>query len=292
MTILVAGAGGTIGSKVVGELAKAGADVRALGRDLGQLSLPDGVVGVKGDMTDVDSMRAALDGIDTLFLLNAVVPDELTQALVTLDLAREAGIRRFVYFSVFNGALFADVPHFTAKYTVERAIDEQAIPATVLRPAYFMQNDAGMKDAILNGVFPMPIGGIGLAMADARDIAEVAAIELLRRERAGAPLPRATVEIVGPDTLTGDRVAAIWSEVLDRKVRYAGDYLDAFERQATAMMPGWAARDMRMMQRGFQRHGMVPRAETAATLEALLGHPPRSYRDFATETAAGWMAGR
>lgn len=92
-------------------------------------------------MTDVASMRAVLKGVDPLFLLNAVVPDETTQVLGTLDLAREVGIQRIVYFSVFNSALFDDVPHFASKYLVERVIDAQAIPATVLRPAYFMQND-------------------------------------------------------------------------------------------------------------------------------------------------------
>lgn len=291
MTILVTGAGGTVGSKILAKLASSGAKVRALARDPDTLKLPPGMVGVKGDLTDVESMRAALEGVDTLFLLNAVAADELTQALVTLDLARQAGIRRFVYFSVFNGAFFADVPHFTAKYTVERAIDDQAIPATVLRPAYFMQNDAGMKDAILNGLFPMPIGSLGLAMADVRDIAEVAASELLRRENAPAPLPRTTIEIVGPDVLTGAGVAAIWSEALGRDVRYGGDDVEAFEQQAKTMMPGWAARDMRLMQLGFQRHGMVSSPDTVATLEHLLGHPLRRYRDFAIETAAAWGAG-
>jgi uncharacterized protein YbjT (DUF2867 family) len=61
----------------------------------------------------------------------------VTQALGTLNLPREAGIQRIVYFSVFNGALFEDVPHFAGKYVVERVIDAHAIPATVLRPAYF-----------------------------------------------------------------------------------------------------------------------------------------------------------
>ena len=60
-------------------------------------------------------MRAVLKGIDTLFLLNAVAPDETTQALGTLGLAREARIQRIVYFSVFNSALFDDVPHFDAR---------------------------------------------------------------------------------------------------------------------------------------------------------------------------------
>src|SRR5262245_16448311 len=82
-------------------------------------------------MTDIASMRAVLKGVDTLFLLNAVAADEVTQALAALDLAREAGIQRIVYFSVFNSALFDDVPHFAGKYLVERVIDAHAIPATV-----------------------------------------------------------------------------------------------------------------------------------------------------------------
>lgn len=86
---------------------------------------PAGVQTVTGDMTDLESMREALKGVTTLFLLNAVVPDELTQALTTLDLAADAGIQRIVYFSVFNGILFSDVPHFTAKYNVEKAIEDR-----------------------------------------------------------------------------------------------------------------------------------------------------------------------
>lgn len=77
---------------------------------------------VTGDMTSVSDMKKALQGVDTLFLLNAVVPDELTQALITLDLAVEAGVKNIVYFSVFNREHFINVPHFTSKYTVEKAI--------------------------------------------------------------------------------------------------------------------------------------------------------------------------
>jgi uncharacterized protein YbjT (DUF2867 family) len=154
MTIMVTGSTGTIGSKVVDHLTGEGVQVRALVRDMNKAAFPPGVKAVKGDLTDVDSMRAALKDIDTLFLLVAVVPDELTQALVTLDLAREAGIQRLVYFSVFNSALFTDVPHFTGKHAVERAIDDKGIAATVLRPGYFFQNDARLKEAIFDhGVY-------------------------------------------------------------------------------------------------------------------------------------------
>jgi uncharacterized protein YbjT (DUF2867 family) len=288
MTILVTGATGTIGSQIVQRLADQGASVRALVRDKGKYQGPAGVEPVQGNMSDVASTREALKGIDTLFLLNAVAADEMTQALLTLDLAREAGIKRFVYFSVLNSALFDDVPHFAGKNLAERVIDTQGFPATVLRPAYFMQNDLMFKDALKAGVYPQPIGDVGLAMVDARDIADAAAAELLRRERAPHPLPRTTIELVGPNTLTGADIAAIWSSVLGRNVNYGGDDLAAFEEQAGKMMPGWQARDLRTMLRAFHRYGMVPGQDARATLEALIGHPLRSYRAFAEETASGW----
>ena len=154
MTILVTGSTGTIGSQVVQRLAGQNARTRALVRgDASNAKLLAGVEPVQGDMTDVASMRTALKGVDTLFLLNAVAADETTQALGTLDLAREAGIQRIVYFSTFNSTLFDDVPHFASKYLVERVIDAQAIPATVLRPAAFMQNDQMCRDALKAGIY-------------------------------------------------------------------------------------------------------------------------------------------
>src|SRR5512134_1161717 len=119
MAILVTGSTGAIGSQVVRHLAEQGAQVHALVRDVKKAAaFPPGVKAVQGDMTELDSMRAALKDIDTLFLLNAVVPDELTQALLTLDLAREAGIQRLVYFSVSYSARFTDIPHFASKRAV------------------------------------------------------------------------------------------------------------------------------------------------------------------------------
>jgi uncharacterized protein YbjT (DUF2867 family) len=290
MTILVIGSTGTIGSLVVRQLTDRGAEVRALSKDPAKAKFPAGVTPVKGDLMDVDSMRAALAGTDTLFLLNAVVPDELTQALITLDLASEAGIKRVVYFSVFNGDVFGDVPHFSGKYTVERMIEQFDIPATILRPAYFFQNDVSLKEAVLgHGVYPMPIGSIGVSMVDARDIAEIAALSLVQRENAAEPLPRETIEIVGPDILTGEAIAAIWSEALGRSVSYAGDDLAAFEQRFRASAPAWMAYDMRMMLRGFQRDGMVAKRGNVDRLTGLLGRPLRNYSSFALETMKRWQ---
>ena len=291
MTILVTGSTGAIGAQVVAQLAGKGADVLALARAPEKTEFPAGVTPVKGDMTDVDSMRAALSTARTLFLLNAVTPDEVTQALITLNLAREAGIERIVYFSVLHSDLYSNVPHFTGKHTVERMIAQFDLPATILRPAYFIQNDAGLKEAVSgHGIYPMPIGSVGLSMVDTRDIAEVAALELLRRDRTADPLPRETIDLVGPDVLTGAAIAGIWAEALSRPIQYAGDDLTAFEQQMKAFMPGWMAYDMRLMCGRFQQEGMVANPGDVDRLTRLLGRPLRSYKDFAVETAKRWQA--
>ena len=287
MSILVTGATGTIGSLVVQGLAAAGAEVSAFVRTSGKRRFPAGVKEVVGDLIDVASLRAALSSVRTLFLLNAVTPDEVTQALIALNLAREVGIERIVYLSVIHADKFTNVPHFTGKHTVERMIESLDIPATVLRPAYFMQNERMVQQVIQGyGVYPMPIGSTGVAMIDARDIADVAVAELLRRDRAPTPLPRATLELVGPERLTGASVAKIWSAALGREVTYGGDDVAAFEGQMASFGPSWLAYDMRLMMAGIQKFGMHGADGAADRLQAMLGRPLRKYTDFVNEAIA------
>ena len=169
MTILVTGATGNIGAQVIQHLVNHSADVRALVRDPSKANFPAGVAVVKGDLLDVDSLRSAFDGVSTLFLLNAVVPDEFTQALIALNVARSAGIERIVYLSVIHADVYVNVPHFAGKFAIERMIEQMEMAATILRPAYFIQNDLTIKDVITGyGVYPMPVGDKGLAMIDVR----------------------------------------------------------------------------------------------------------------------------
>ncbi|TPG52007.1 SDR family oxidoreductase [Sphingomonas glacialis] len=291
MTILVTGSTGTIGTQVLAFLDGHGAEVRALTRTPDKAQFPAGVAAVHGDLSDIDSVRAALTGVSTLFLLVPNAPDELTQAMLTLDAARAAGVKGVVYLSVFKGEAYTDVPHFASKMTVERMIHAAELPVTILRPAYFIQNDLRQKDALLSGgVYGMPIGDKGISMVDVRDIGEAAANELLRRERADAPRPHATYELVGPDVLTADTISALWSDVLERPIGYVGNDLEALEQRLKAFGPAWLAYDMRLMMRRYQEDGAIATDAEIARLTALLGHAPRSYRDFAEGAAATWAA--
>ena len=284
MTILVTGATGRVGRKVVQQLTEHGAAVRVLARDPAKADFPVAVEVVKGDLLDIDALRAAFAGVRTLFLLNAVAGDEFTQAIITLNVAREAGVERVVYLSVFEADRAVNVPHFAVKFGAERMLEQMGFSATILRPTYFIDNELMIKDVIVNhGVYPMPIGSKGMAMVDARDIAEVAAIELIRRDQAPGKLPVETINLVGPETLTGTDVAAIWSDVLGRPVAYGGDDPSGFEQNLATYMPKWMAHEMRLMAERFVSDGMIPAAGDVERLTKLLGRPLHSYRDFAAE---------
>jgi len=287
MTILVTGATGRVGRHVVDQLVKRNAKVRVLTRDPAKTRFSAGVAVVQGDLLDLDSLRAAFHGVRTLFLLNAVTGDEFTQAIITLNVAREAGVERVVYLSVIHADRFVNVPHFAVKFGAERMLQQMGFSATILRPTYFIDNELMIKDVILqHGVYPMPIGSKGVAMVDARDIAEVAAIELIRRDEAPGKLPLETINLVGPDTLTGPEVAVIWSDVLGRPVVYGGDDPTGFERNMATFMPKWTAYEMRLMAERYVSDGTIPEAGDVERLTRILGRPLHSYRAFATQLAA------
>lgn len=286
MTILVTGATGRVGRHVVDQLVKRGAGVRVLTRDPSKADFPAGVEVVQGDLLDIEALRSAFTGVSALFLLNAVTGDEFTQAIITLNIAREAGVDRVVYLSVMQADRAVNVPHFAVKYGAERMLEAMGFSATILRPAYFIDNEHMIKDIVFNhGVYPMPIGGKGVAMIDARDIAEVAAIELIRRAHAPGKLPIETINLVGPDTLTGPDVAAIWTDVLGRPVNYGGDDPAGFEQNLATFMPKWTAYEMRLMAERYVSDGMVPEAGDVDRLTKILGRPLHTYRAFATENA-------
>jgi uncharacterized protein YbjT (DUF2867 family) len=128
-----------------------------------------------------------------------------------------------------------------------------------------------------------------VSIVDARDVADAAVTELLRREREETALPRVVYDLVGPDALTGPALAQIWSEALGKTVGYGGDDLDGPEKQMRQFRPAWFAFEIRQMLARFQADGAAATGEGLARLQALLGRAPRSYRDFAAETARQWL---
>jgi uncharacterized protein YbjT (DUF2867 family) len=285
MKILAIGGAGHFGSEVVKELLKRNAEVDVLVRKEGT-KVSEGANAVVGDLLDPVFLERALDGIDKLYLLNAVTPDELTQALIAYDLAKRMKLKHIVYHSVFRVDHFKDVPHFASKFALESALHAFDLPFTIIRPNYFNQNDIGLKDQLTKaGIYPMPLGPVGVSTVDVRDIAEATAIALTTAGHEGK-----TYNLNGPDIVSGLGAAAIWSEVLGKKIKYAGHDMDAFEKQMRDKSPAWSAFDIRMMFQGYIERGFVAGEADIETLTTLLGHAPRRYIDFARETAVAWQS--
>lgn len=287
MKILVTGGTGNVGGAVVNELLKRGAEVRVLARKQPEAGkLPAGVEVAIGDLLDPVSVEQAMQGVDKLFLLNAVVTDELTQALIAYNVAKRAGLKHVTYLSVFKVDQFRDVPHFASKLAVENALREFGVPYTILRPGYYIQNDANLKGALTGpGVYPMPIGTAGIGAVDVRDIAEAAAISLTEDGHDGQ-----TYDLVASTMISGPGNAALWSRLLGKEIKYTGHDFDQWEQGMRARMPTWSAFDLRMMFQGYFDRGFASTETEATRLTKLLGHAPRSYEDFAAETAAIWKA--
>jgi uncharacterized protein YbjT (DUF2867 family) len=283
MKILVTGGTGKAGTEVVQALLRRGTSVRVLTRNQ-EAKLPDGAEVAIGDLLNPDSVRAALNGVDKLFLLIGNVADELTQALLTAAVARQARVKHITYLSVYQAERFPDVSHFIGKHTIETSLKAFDTPFTVLRPAYFFQNDAHLKPVLTGaGLYPAPIGKAGIAAIDVRDIADAAVVSLTIDGHAGK-----IYNLVASDPISGPNAAAIWSEALNKEVRYADLPMDAFEKQIRELYPAWLAMDVRLMFQGFQERGFAPSKADVATLTSLIGHSPRRYEDFVGETVAAW----
>ena len=134
-------------------------------------------------------------------------------------------------------------------------------------------------------VYPSPVGPVGLSRCDVRDIADATVNALLDEGHEGHRYP-----VVGPQALTGEDVARVWSEQLDRTVAYVGDDLVAWAEGAKGLMPDWMVEDLHLMFARFLEHGFLSTEEDIASMSHVLGHAPRLYDDFVAETVAAWGA--
>ncbi|MBI5710697.1 MAG: NmrA family NAD(P)-binding protein [Candidatus Eisenbacteria bacterium] len=285
MRFLVLGATGTVGSNVVRELLARGQQVRVLTRDPARArALGPDVEFLKGDLLDPATLRGLYDGTDGAFVVNPVSQTEASEGLMAVSAAMDSGLKRLVYLSVQHADRAPHLPHFGSKLGVEAAVRAARLDWTILRPSNFFQNDHWFRDAILQyGVYPQPLGDVGVSRVDVRDIAELAAIALTQEGHAGK-----TYDVVGPRALTGAETAEVWSAALGRKVAYAGDDLEAWEKQSLQYLPAWMVYDFKLMYRHFQQNGLRGTPADTATLTRVLGHAPRRFEDFATETAKIW----
>ncbi|MDQ2870695.1 MAG: NmrA family NAD(P)-binding protein [Acidobacteriota bacterium] len=287
MRHLILGGTGTVGSVVVRGLLEKGETVRVLTRSADRAqALPKGAEVVLGDLTDPATYDKIFTGDDTLFLLTANGPTDLMEGLAAVNEAKRTKAKRVVHLSIHDVEKCPEAPHFASKIAIEHALKESGLPHTILRPNNFYQNDYWFKDAILQyGVYPQPIGGVGLSRVDSRDISEAAVRALTDGSHAGK-----TYALVGPDAVTGESCAAEFAKALGKPVAYGGNDLGAWAKSMAPYMPAWAVYDYAIMYAMFQAKGLKATPAQLDETRAILGREPRRFSDFVGETAATWKA--
>ena len=285
MTVLCIGGTGNVGRNLVAVLRERGEPVRVVTRDEARIrSLPEGVEAFVGDLDNPGIIADALDGVRSVYLAVAMGPTEAYQALASVNVMTYRKPGRLVYLSSDISQHAPFMPAAGTKVGVEAAIRASGVPYTILRPTYFHQNDYLVKDAILNGAFPLPLGPNPVARIDVRDIAEVAAAALLDGKGLNQSVLLSCLE--APN---GDETAAIWEEALGRPVAPPSQATELWASIQT-MMPPSLKFDLAALTRHFESHGHPLNEADLQLQHDILQRPPSGYRDFVAETAKIWLA--
>ncbi|MEV6231881.1 NmrA/HSCARG family protein [Saccharopolyspora shandongensis] len=188
-TALVTGATGNQGGATARHLLARGWTVRALVRDPEKpaaRALRDaGAVLVQGNLDDADSLRAAMAGADAVYSVQALAWDEaglaaeVRQGTTVADVALETGVSHLVYSSVGGAERDSGIAHFESKFAVEEHIRRIGVPATVLRPVFFMTNLVSTTGDAGEQVLSLPLApATSLQMIAPDDIGYFAATAL------------------------------------------------------------------------------------------------------------------
>ncbi|MDH3642346.1 MAG: NmrA family NAD(P)-binding protein [Gammaproteobacteria bacterium] len=238
---------------------------------------------VTGDYDDAHSLQAALAGVEAVFLISPVHPEMRRREMALAEqAARLATPPRIVKISGLGTRPDSLVDSGRWHAEIEGGIRALGLPATFLRPLFFMQNlgfqiDAARSQGVLRGA----VADAAIAMVDARDIAEVAATVLL----GGSPIEGLDVTLTGARAYTYEEIAGAFSDVLQRVVTYQRQSLDeARAGLLKAGQPGWHIEILLQFNQAFiQGWG----AETSDTVQRVLGREPRSLEAYLAELAEG-----
>lgn len=286
MNILVIGGTGLVGSHVVQGLVAKGEQVHVLTRSADKADgFPLGASGIIGDLHKPDTLRWAMRGIDRVFLVTPLSPTETEEGLAVVAAANRAGVRHLVYLSIYHVEQASYIPHFKSKMKIQRAFRDSGVAFTVIMANNFFQNDLVYRESILKeGIYPQPIGDIGLNRVDVRDIADAVVATLTQTGHEFHCYP-----LIGAEVLSGQDIADIYTRTLGREIRYGGNDLEIWEGKITRTLPGWLVQDLKLMYEFFQRQGLRA-SEADFLLQAkVLGHLPRGFHTFVRETVATWM---
>ncbi|MFE4827649.1 NAD(P)H-binding protein [Streptomyces sp. NPDC056672] len=275
--ILVTGATGNIGSALLQELQAFGAGpLRGLTRDIARAAFPEGVEAVAGDFADTASLKPALEGVRSLFLVSRIGSDaEIIEA------ARRAGVKHVVLVSSIAVQTHPHLGPAGENLTVEQLLKESGMTWTILRPTQFASNTLWWAGTIREQeTVRVPYADIGLPTIHPADIASVARVALTESGHEGR-----TYALTGPERITARRQIETIAVVLGREVPFAEISRQEAHRQMSVFLGDEAADAVLDLTGGDVNDELLTVRDT---VPQIIDAPARTFRQWASENAAAF----
>jgi len=277
--ILITGASGTVGRAVLEELRKSGKPLKAMYRSAEDArKAPAGVATVLADFADNASLKAAVQSVDTVFLVCSPIPQLVELESNVIDVCKSSGVLHVVLNSALGAGDYGkSFPSWHRR--VEDKLKASGLRFTILRPNGFMQNIVMYNAPSIRaqGAFYAAMGQAKTSLIDVRDVATAAANVLV------SPASHAgqTYELNGPEALSNAEVAAEISRVAGRPVQYV-DIPEAAQRKSMEDlgMPEWQVTALLELQE-YYLSGKC--AGITDVLPKLLGRAPIRLQQFLEE---------
>ena len=280
--IVVTGATGNIGKPVVEQLIEKGYAPRVVVRKHETNADWDaaGVEQKTADLNDAESLARAFEGADRIFSVSPLVENLVELGQTTVEAAKRAKVKHIVRSSAQGADVDSPIALGRWHGAVELVIENSGIAFTIVQPASFFQNFLGYADTIkTENAFYAPLGDGKVSLIDARDIAAVAVAALTEDGHAGKKY-----SVTGGESLSNADIAAIFSEVLNREIKYVDVPEDAARKiMVDSKMPAWMI-DAVMELNKIGKAGYV--AQVLSTVADVTGHNPRKFQQFAGENKA------
>ncbi|GAA4723933.1 Uncharacterized conserved protein YbjT, contains NAD(P)-binding and DUF2867 domains [Promicromonospora umidemergens] len=268
MRILVTGATGQVGRHLVEELHQGRHEVRALTRDPDNAVFPDGVQAVGGDLTRLETLGSAFDGVDAIHFITFGGDDfaDLANGADLIDLAEQNGVRRATVLGGWSAT------------SVETELRRSRIDWTLLQPVEFMANTLEWADELTTRGTLSALATYPSAMIHEADIAAASAHALTERGHAGR-----TYALTGPEALTPRERIRILAEETGRDLTF----VQLTPEQERARLRGYGYDDD-YVEFGIQLATSPPATagRVLPTVPEITGRPGRTFAQWAQEHAA------
>lgn len=275
LMILITGASGNVGKEVLKQAAQAaartGKKIRAGFQSSSKATVPPGVEVVSIDYNRPETLRAALKGVDRVFLVGPPTAELPALERKAADVIAESKTH-LVKLSAMGGRDAIFTRHHAES---EDYIQSVGVPYTFLRPNGFMQNIVIYNAVPINtqNAFYGTEAEGRVSQIDIRDVAAVAVKVLTEDGHIGK-----AYTLTGPEAITNSEVAQLLSEVLGREIRFVN--LPPQQLRPALLSAGlseWNADALLDLQRLY-REGKA--ATVTRDVEQLLGRKPTSFADF------------